>query len=93
MAGVTNIGNDVNWTGHPFGQANWYSYGRISWDPELASKAIAEELIRMKFTNDAQFVEQVKEIMIKSREAVVDYMMPLGLHHLFGWDHHYGPGP
>lgn len=93
MAGVTNIGNDVNWTGHHFGQANWYSYGRLAWDPFESSEAIADDWIKTTFTNDKGFVDEVKEIMMKSREAVVDYMMPLGLHHLFGWSHHYGPGP
>lgn len=93
MAGVTNIGNDINWTGHPFGQANWYSFGRIAWDHTLSSENIADEWIKMTFTNKPQSVKQVKEMMMKSREAVVDYMMPLGLHHLFDWGHHYGPGP
>ncbi len=31
--------------------------------------------------------------MMVSREAVVDYMTPLGLHHLMGTGHHYGPMP
>lgn len=93
MAGVANIGNDRNWTGHPFGQANWYSYGRLAWDPYLSSEAIAMEWIKMTFSNEAAVVNPVKKLMLHSREAIVNYMMPLGLHHLFGWDHHYGPGP
>jgi alpha-glucuronidase len=93
IAGVTNIGNDRNWTGHPFGQANWYSFGRLAWDPELSSEAIAGEWLRMTFSNDADFLARTKGMMMQSREAVVNYMTPLGLHHLMGWSHHYGPGP
>jgi alpha-glucuronidase len=93
MAGVSNIGADRNWTGSHFDQANWYAYGRLAWDPELDARAIAEEWVRMTFTNDAAFVKPVVDMMMRSREAVVDYMMPLGLHHLFDTGHHYGPGP
>jgi alpha-glucuronidase len=93
MAGVANIGNERNWTGHPFGQANWYSFGRLAWNPYLSSEEIAGEWIRMTFSNEEVVVKPVKQMMLQSREAIVNYMMPLGLHHLFGWDHHYGPGP
>jgi alpha-glucuronidase len=93
IAGVANIGSDINWTGHPFGQANWYGFGRLAWNPYLDSKAIADEWLRMTFSNDANFVNPVKEMMLKSREAVVNYMEPLGLHHIMDTGHHYGPGP
>ena len=93
MATVTNIGNDRNWCGHPFGAGNWYAYGRLAWDYELTSEEIAHEWLAMTFSNDADFIETVTQMMIDSREAVVDYMMPLGLHHLFERGHHYGPGP
>ena len=93
MAGVSNIGNDINWTGHPFGQANWYAFGRLAWNPETSSEKIANEWLKLTFTRDPSFVEQVKSMMLTSREAVVNYMTPLGLHHLMGWSHHYGPGP
>jgi len=93
MAAVTNIGNDRNWCGHPFGAGNWYAYGRLAWDYDLSSEQIAHEWLGMTFSNDAHFVETVTQMMIDSREAVVDYMMPLGLHHLFERGHHYGPGP
>jgi alpha-glucuronidase len=93
MAGVTNIGNDINWTGSHFNQADWYAYGRLAWDPEASSREIAEDWIRMTFTNDAAFVGPVQEMMMASREAVVNYMTPLGLHHIMGRSHHYGPGP
>lgn len=93
IAGVANIGNDINWTGHPFGQANWYGFGRLAWNPYLNSEAIAEEWLRMTFSNDVNFVKPVKEMMLKSREAVVNYMTPLGLHHIMDTGHHYGPGP
>jgi len=93
IAGVTNIGNDRNWCGHPFGAGNWYAYGRLAWDYDLSSEQIAEEWLRMTFSNNADFVATVTQLMIDSREAVVDYMMPLGLHHLFERGHHYGPGP
>ncbi|MBN1967470.1 MAG: alpha-glucuronidase [Anaerolineae bacterium] len=93
MAGVSNIGNDRNWCGHPFAAANWYAFGRLAWDHRLASEAIADEWLRMTFTNKEEFVESAKAIMMASREAVVDYMTPLGLHHIMARDHHYGPGP
>ena len=93
IAGVSNIGNDINWTGHPFAQANWYGFGRLAWNPYLDSAEIAEEWLRCTFSNDAKFVKPVKEMMLKSREAVVNYMTPLGLHHIMDTGHHYGPGP
>jgi alpha-glucuronidase len=93
MAGVSNIGNDINWTGHPFGQANWYAFGRIAWDYNLSSEKIADEWIRQTFSNNRNFVETVKKMMIASREAVVNYMTPLGLHHIMGYGNHYGPAP
>ncbi|MBT1702307.1 alpha-glucuronidase family glycosyl hydrolase [Chryseosolibacter indicus] len=93
IAGVANIGNDRNWTGHIFGQANWYAFGRLAWDHNLTSEAIADEWIRMTLTNDDQSVKKLTQMMIASREIVVQYMTPLGLHHIMGWSHHYGPGP
>ncbi len=93
MAGVANIGNDLNWTGHPFAQANWYGFGRLAWDPYLSSETIAEEWLRATFTNNTEFIAPIKEMMMTSREAVVNYMDPLGLHHIFDTGHHYGPGP
>lgn len=93
MAGVSNIGNDLNWTGHPFSQANWYGFGRLAWDPYLRAETIAEEWIRATYSNDIEFVTTVKKLMLSSREALVNYMNPLGLHHIFNTNHHYGPGP
>ena len=93
VAGVSNIGDDVNWCGHHFSQANWYAFGRLAWDPGLTSRQIAEEWLRQTFTTEPEFVEPVAEMMLGSREACVDYMMPLGLHHIFKDDHHYGPYP
>lgn len=93
MAGVSNIGTDRNWTGHPFGQANWYCFGRLAWDHTLSSDDIAEEWIRMTFSNDTEVVRSIGEIMSISREAAVNYMTPLGLHHQMARGHHYGPGP
>ncbi|MFX0557784.1 alpha-glucuronidase family glycosyl hydrolase [Maribacter sp. CXY002] len=93
MAGVANIGTDLNWTGHPFAQANWYGFGRLAWDPYLSSETIADEWLRMTFSNDESFLEPMTRMLIKSRETVVNYMNPLGLHHIFDTGHHYGPGP
>ena len=93
MAGVSNIGNDINWTGHPFGQANWYAFGRIAWDYNLSAATIADEWIRQTFSNNENFIDTVKKMMIASREAVVNYMTPLGLHHIMGYGNHYGPAP
>ena len=93
MAGVANTGTDRNWCGSIFDCANWYAYGRLAWDHTLDSEAIADEWIRMTFTNDEAFIEPVLEMMMGSREAVVNYMTPLGLHHLMARGHHYGPGP
>ena len=94
MAGVANIGTDRNWSGSHFDQANWYVFGRMAWDPEHADAgAIAREWAAMTFTPDPRFVEPAVGMMMRSREAVVDYMTPLGLHHLMATGHHYGPGP
>ena len=93
IAGVANIGKDRNWCGHHFSQANWYAFGRLAWNPMLKSKDIADEWLEQTFTTDAQFVRTMSSIMMESREACVKYMMPLGLHHIFKFDHHYGPEP
>lgn len=93
IAGVSNIGTDRNWTGHLFGQANWYAFGRLAWNHELTSEEIADEWIRQTFSNDEDVVSKIKSIMLKSREDCVNYMTPLGLHHIMGWNHHYGPAP
>ncbi len=93
MAGVSNIGTDRNWTGHLFGQSNWYAFGRQAWDPNLSSEEIAGEWIKLTFSQNTEVISKIEEIMLESRETAVNYMMPLGLHHIMGWDHHYGPGP
>jgi alpha-glucuronidase len=93
MAGVANIGNDRNWCGHPFAQSNWFSFGRLAWDPTLSSESIADDWIRMTYSNQPEVVSALKQVMLASREITVRYMTPLGLHHIMGWDHHYGPGP
>src|SRR6202044_1188425 len=93
MAGVSNVGADRNWTGSQFDQANWYVFGRLAGNPGLSSRDIAEEWVRMTFSNDSAFVGPVVAMMMRSREAAVDYMTPLGLHHQMARDPHYGPGP
>ncbi|MEA3179543.1 MAG: alpha-glucuronidase [Gammaproteobacteria bacterium] len=93
MAGVSNIGSDRDWTGSHFDQANWYAFGRMAWDPLLASRDIAEDWVKMTFSTDPAFVEPVVNMMMGSREAAVDYMTPLGLHHQMARSSHYGPGP
>lgn len=93
IAGVSNIGNDIDWTGNHMLQANWYGFGRLAWDPYLEAETIADEWLRCTFSNNEKFVEPVKNMLIKSREAVVNYMTPLGLHHIMATSHHYGPGP
>lgn len=93
IAGVSNIGTDRNWTGHLFGQANWYAFGRLAWNYNLTSDEIADEWIRMTFSNNNDVINKIKTIMLKSREDCVNYMTPLGLHHIMGWNHHYGPAP
>ena len=93
IAGVANIGKDRNWCGHHFSQANWYAFGRLAWNPALSAQDIAEEWLKQTFCTDAGFVSSMTQVMMESREACVDYMMPLGLHHIFKFDHHYGPEP
>jgi alpha-glucuronidase len=93
MAGVANIGTDRNWSGSQLDQANWYAFGRLAWDPEASSEAIARDWAAMTFTPDRRFTGPAVGMMMGSREAVVDYMTPMGLHHLMGRSHHYGPGP
>jgi alpha-glucuronidase len=93
MAGVANTGSDRNWTGHHFAQANWYAFGRLAWNPAFTSRQIAGEWIRMTFTSDPKTIEVIVRIMLESHEALVDYMTPLGLHHIMWGGHHYGPAP
>ena len=93
MAGVANIGSDRNWSGSHFDQANWYAFGRLAWDPHASARAIAADWVRMTFGNDPALVEPVVGMMMGSHQAAVDYMTPLGLHHLMGRGHHYGPAP
>ena len=93
MVGVSNIGDDRNWTGAHFSQADWYGFGRLAWEPGLSSEQIAREWLGMTFNNNPAFLNAVVPMMRASREAVVDYMTPLGLHHLMATGHHYGPGP
>ncbi|RYY69291.1 MAG: alpha-glucuronidase [Chitinophagaceae bacterium] len=107
IAGVANIGLDTNWCGHPFAQSNWYAFGRLAWNHELTSEQIANEWIQLSFSNsisnkdnplavnewERKFLLPVKQMMMDSREAAVNYSMPLGLHHIFAGNHHYGPGP
>ena len=94
IAGVANIGLDTNWCGHDFAQANWYAFGRLTWNNSLSSATIADEWLKLTFKQDTPaFIDPVKTMMMSSREAAVNYMMPLGLHHIFALDHHYGPAP
>lgn len=94
IAGVANIGDDANWCGHPFSQANWYAFGRLAWNPSLTAEEIAHEWLVQTYENqDERFTKPVEMMMMTSREACVNYMMPLGLHHIFKFDHHYGPEP
>lgn len=93
IAGVANIGDDVNWCGHDFAQANWYAFGRLAWDPSLSAEDIAREWLGLTFNTAPEFTAPATELMLGSREAAVDYMMPLGLHHIFAGNHHYGPEP
>ena len=93
IAGVANIGRDKNWCGHEFAQSSWYGFGRMAWDINLSAEDIALEWLQQTFTNEPDFTDPVLDMMMSSREAAVDYMMPLGFHHIFAWDHHYGPEP
>jgi len=93
MAGVANIGDDTNWCGHHFAQANWYAFGRTAWNPALTPGDIALEWLQQTFTDNSAFVATLSQLMLDSREACVDYMMPLGIHHIFAGTHHYGPEP
>jgi alpha-glucuronidase len=93
IAGVANTGSDRNWCGAVFACANWHAFGRMAWNPSLTAAALAEEWLRMTFSHDPAFIEPVRKTMLGSRQAAVDYMTPLGLHHLMARGHHYGPGP
>lgn len=93
IAGVANIGLDRNWCGHHFSQANWYAFGRLAWNPRLDSYRIANEWLQLTFSASETFNRAMADVMQHSREACVNYMMPLGLHHIFKFDHHYGPEP
>ena len=93
IAGVANTGSDRNWTGHLFGQANWFAFGKLAWNTNLSSEEIADEWIKLTFSNDTEVVAKIRKIMMDSREISVNYMTPLGLHHIMGYNHHFGPGP
>ncbi|MET0791046.1 MAG: alpha-glucuronidase family glycosyl hydrolase [Polyangiaceae bacterium] len=93
ISGVANIGSDVNWSGSHFNQANWYVYGRMAWDPEISAESVAKEWVRQTFSNDPLVVAPVVALMMSSRQTLVNYMTPLGLAHIMGTDHHYGPAP
>ncbi len=93
IAGVANTGTDTNWTGHLFGQSNWFAFGRLAWNHELSSEEIADDWIKMTFSSSPNVVKIIKKIMMDSRENSVNYMTPLGLHHIMGRNHHFGPGP
>ncbi|MGF6930627.1 alpha-glucuronidase [Chitinophaga sp. W2I13] len=93
MAGVANIGNDINWCGHPFAQANWYALGRLAWDHTLSSEQVADEWLRMTYSNNPSFLKAASRLMLESRDIIVQYSNPLGLHHIMGTSHHYGPAP
>jgi alpha-glucuronidase len=93
IAGVANTGTDRNWCGAVFACANWHAFGRLAWNPSRSSDDLADEWLRMTFTNEPAFLAPVKSMMLSSRQATVDYMTPLGLHHLMARGHHYGPGP
>jgi alpha-glucuronidase len=92
IAGVANTGTDRNWCGHPIAQANWYAFGRLAWDPSLDSRRLAREWVRMTFSADAAAEDRIVRLLLDSHEAVVNYMMPLGLHHIMAGDH-YTPAP
>lgn len=93
VAGVSNIGDDRNWCGHDFSQANWYAFGRLAWAPTLSADSIADEWLRLTFGDSRELTDRMRPVMMRSRDDCVDYMMPLGLHHIFRFDHHYGPEP
>lgn len=93
MAGVANIGNDINWCGHPFAQANWFTLGRLAWNYDLSSEQIADEWLRMTYSNNSSFLAITSKLMIRSRDIMVQYSNPIGLHHIMGTGHHYGPAP
>lgn len=93
IAGVANIGDERNWCGHPFAQSNWFAFGRLAWNPTTSSKQIAEEWIKLTFGNNATVVNTLTPMLLQSRETAVNYMTPLGLHHIMAYGHHYGPGP
>jgi alpha-glucuronidase len=93
MVGVANTGSDRNWCGHHFAQANWYAFGRLAWDSDLSAEAIADEWVRMTWSNDPLVLDAIKTMMLGSWEACVNYMTPLGLHHIMQEGHHYGPDP
>jgi len=93
IAGVSNIGSDRNWTGHPILQSNWYVFGRMAWNHQQSAEDIADDWIRTTLTNNQSAIKTIKAMMMNSRETTVNYMTPLGLHHIMGEGHHYGPGP
>lgn len=93
IAGVSNVGDSEDWCGSEMAQANWYGFGRIASDPSLSKETIAREWLERTFTAAPEFTEPMTRVLMASHDAVVRYMMPLGLHHIFAGGHHYGPEP
>ena len=91
---VANVGRDPTWLGHDLAMANLYGFGRLAWDPDLTSPAIAEEWTRLTFGHDPAVVAAVVDLELRSWPAYERYTGPLGVGTLTDIIQvHYGPAP
>lgn len=91
ITAVSNIGTDYNWTGHYLAQANLYGYGRLTWDPDLATETITEEWIISTFGPKQELIDTISKMLISSWPIYENYTSPLGIGWMVNPDHHYGP--
>lgn len=99
FAGVANVGEDRNWTGHDLAQLNLYGFGRLAWDPTLGSEEVTREWAGQTFGRNPNVVETITRIQEESWPAVIDYETGgIGLMHMMyngeaRLENHYDPGP
>ncbi|HMP04805.1 MAG TPA: alpha-glucuronidase family glycosyl hydrolase [Lacipirellulaceae bacterium] len=92
--GVSNVGRDDNWLGHHLAAANLYAFGRLAWNPDLDSRAIAEEWVQQTFGLAPHIVHAIVEMLEQSWPTYERYTGNLGIGTLTDIIHiHFGPAP
>ncbi len=93
VAAVSNLGNDANWTGHPFAQFNLFAYGRMAWRPERDFEREVRTWCRLSYALEEAGETTLTRLLMYSREAYEQYTGTLGLCWMVNPNHHYGPSP